>query len=250
VTGRLARDLRTAWRGLLRSPGLAAAAVACLALGIGANLTAFALLRAIEFPILPYPDATKLVQIDAVNEARQAPGYPLSLPDYEDVRARSSAFADLGVSVDRTVTLEDGAEPARLSIKAASPSYFTTLGVGAETGRAFTTADLDGGSRTLVVLSHRVWTERYGRNTDVLGRSFGSIEPLSRSSASCRRASRKTSTRGFQSPEARFPPATIAATSWSDGSVQARASIVRERSSMEWPAPSHRNIRPPTKTGR
>src|SRR5262245_35572755 len=171
VTGRLVRDLRTAWRGLLRARGLSLAAMISLAIGIGANLTAFALLRAVEFAVLPYHDASRLLQIDAANESRQARGYPLSLPDYDDLRARSSVFSDLGVSVDRAVTLDDGREPVRLSIKSASASYFTTLGVQPELGRAFTAVDIDGGTFTLIVLSHRVWTERYGRDPQLVGRT-------------------------------------------------------------------------------
>src|SRR5262249_30204664 len=40
-----------------------------------------------------------------------------------------------------------------------------------ETGRVFTTADVDGGTHGLIVLSHRVWTERYGRDPQFVGRT-------------------------------------------------------------------------------
>jgi putative ABC transport system permease protein len=164
--------VRIAWRGISRAPGLTVAAVLSLALGIGATLTAFGLLRAIEFPALPYPHARELVQIDAANDARQARGFPLSLSDYDDLARRSRAFQTLGVSTDGTMTLEDGAEPARIGMKLASPSYFTALGTSAELGRAFASTDSAAGVTNLVVLSHHLWAERYGSDAKVLGRTI------------------------------------------------------------------------------
>ena len=83
------RITRDAWRALSRSPGLIAAAVVSLGIGIGANLTMFGVLRAIEFPVLSYPEASRLVQIDAYNTASGASGYLISLPDFEDIRRQT-----------------------------------------------------------------------------------------------------------------------------------------------------------------
>ena len=111
------RNARDAWRALARSPGLIVAAVASLGIGIGANLTMFGVLRAIEFPVLPYPDASRLVQIDASSTVRGASGYPVSLPDFDDIRRASRSFAAIAVSADETMTLRGGAEPARIAVK-------------------------------------------------------------------------------------------------------------------------------------
>jgi hypothetical protein len=66
-----------------------------LGIGIGANLTMFGVLRAIEFPVLPYHDASRLVQLDASNAARGASGYPVSLPDFDDIRRENRSFASV-----------------------------------------------------------------------------------------------------------------------------------------------------------
>src|SRR5688500_9124140 len=103
----VSRTGRDAWRTLTRSPGLILAAVISLGVGIGANLTVLGVLRAIEFPILPYPDAARLVQIDAANVVRGATGYPISLPDFEDIRRTSRSFAAVAVSADAIMTLRE-----------------------------------------------------------------------------------------------------------------------------------------------
>lgn len=160
----------TAWRALSRSPGLIAAAVASLGIGIGANLTMFGVLRAIEFPVVSYPDASRLVQIDASNTARGASGYPISLPDFEDIRRANRSFASVAVSADETMTLRGAAEPARISIKRVSGGYFTTLGTSASVGRVFTSAD--GDLAPVVVVSDRLWRDQLNGDTRAVGRGL------------------------------------------------------------------------------
>src|SRR5688500_666046 len=116
----MSRTGRDAWRTLRRSPGLILAAVISLGVGIGANLTVLGVLRAIEFPILPYPDAARLVQLDASNVVRGTAGYPISLADFDDIRRSGRSFAAVAVSADATMTLREGAEPARIAVEGAS----------------------------------------------------------------------------------------------------------------------------------
>ena len=162
------RTTREAWRALARSPGLIIAAVVSLGIGIGANVTMFGVLRAIEYPILPYPDASRLVQLDASNVARGAAGYPVSLPDFDDLRRSTRAFASAAVSADATMTLRDGTEPARIAIKRVSGAFFTTLGTAAAIGRAFT--DADDALARVVVVSERLWREQLNGDAQAVGR--------------------------------------------------------------------------------
>lgn len=163
------RTTRDAWRALMRSPGLVIAAVASLAIGIGANLTVFGVLRAIEFPMLPYPDGSRLVQLDASNVVRGATGYPVSLPDFADVRRTNRSFSAVGASADAVMTLRDATEPTRIAVKRVTGGFFSTLGVRAQLGRAYT--DADGGLTNVVVLSDRLWREQFNGDAGAVGRT-------------------------------------------------------------------------------
>ncbi|HUQ80508.1 MAG TPA: ABC transporter permease, partial [Gemmatimonadaceae bacterium] len=164
-----AHSIRDAWRTLMRSPGLVLAAILSLGIGIGANLTVFGVLRAIEYPVLPYPDASQLVQIDAANVVRSASGFPVSLSDFDDVRRTNRSFSDVGISADAVMTLRDATEPSRIAVKRVTGGYFTTLGVPAILGRAYT--DADGTLPNVVVLSDRLWREQFNGERSAAGRS-------------------------------------------------------------------------------
>jgi len=62
------QDIRYACRSLLRSPWFTAVVIATLALGVGAALTMFSLMRAVLWRPLPYPEPDRIVmiQVDAI----------------------------------------------------------------------------------------------------------------------------------------------------------------------------------------
>ena len=162
------RSVRAAWRTLTRSPGVIVMSVLSLALGIGANLTVFGVLRAIEFPTLPYPDASRLVQIDASNVARGASGYPMSLPDFDDVRRTTRSFRAMAASTDATLTLRGGSESARIAGKRVTEDFFATFGVSPALGRTLASADR---MSSVAVLGHSLWQTQFGGDPRVIGRT-------------------------------------------------------------------------------
>ena len=162
------RGARAAWRALARSPGVIVMSVVSLAIGVGANLTLFGVLRAIEFPILPYPDASRLVQVDASNAARGASGYPMSLPDFDDVRRTARSFRTMAASTDATLTLRGGTEPARIAGKRVTEGFFATFGVRPALGRTIAEAD---GASPVIVLSHNLWQAQFGGDPRAIGRT-------------------------------------------------------------------------------
>jgi len=88
---RLLRDFRYACRSWRRSPGLAAAAIATLALGIGANTAIFNVLEGVILDPLPYHSPIGWLWVALYNRTL---GYPtnLSYPDFLDWRRSSRSF--------------------------------------------------------------------------------------------------------------------------------------------------------------
>ena len=73
-----AQDLRFALRGCAKTPGFAVAAVATLALGIGANTAVFSVVSGVLLRPLPYADPDRIVQL---NETQPRSGFSVETVD-------------------------------------------------------------------------------------------------------------------------------------------------------------------------
>src|SRR6187549_84502 len=93
----LARDLRYAWRGLIRSPLFSAVAVISIALGIGANTAIFTLVDEVLLRMLPVKAPDQLVLFNGARNhfGSNSGGNMLSYPMYEDFRDN---FVDRGAA--------------------------------------------------------------------------------------------------------------------------------------------------------
>ncbi len=165
------QDLRFAVRTLRRNPGFTAAAVAVLALGIGANTAIFSAANAFLFRPLPFGDADRLVMLYETNpefgwtDAAAAPANVL------DWREQVDAFQDVAMYSDflnRVAYVRDG-EPELLGVVNVTGNFFSVLGVKAELGRGFTWDETWTGNDDVVVLSHAFWVSHFGASPDVVG---------------------------------------------------------------------------------
>src|SRR6476659_9657636 len=91
------RDLKYAWRGLVRSPLFTSVAVLSIALGIGANTAIFALMDEVVLRMLPVRAPEQLVLFSGARNhyGSNSGGNMLSFPMYEDFRDN---FVDRGSS--------------------------------------------------------------------------------------------------------------------------------------------------------
>jgi len=168
---RLFDDLRHGLRVLLAKPGFTLIAALTLALGIGANALVFMLIDGVYLRTLPYRDAGTL--IDVYQTSRLAGGEDnVSIPDYVDLHAQVAAFADSALYTDASFNLVDGATPERLQALKATPSLFSTLGVGAAFGRVFGADEAVSGHDHVVVLGDALWRNRFDADPGILERSL------------------------------------------------------------------------------
>jgi len=174
------RDVRYAIRSLRSRPAFALTVVATLALGIGANTAIFTLVDALILRPLPVPHAEQLVIVGdpaAVNSGWN--GSPVtdyvSLPLYQDVRARNTVFTDMyanGQSGDLEVKIGAGAGASTEEPHArfVTGNFFSVLGVPAYTGRTFTAAeDQTPGEDPVAVLTYDYWQRRFSGSRTAIG---------------------------------------------------------------------------------
>src|SRR5437764_10787547 len=90
------RDLRFAFRSLLRARGLAATVIVTLALGIGANAAIFSVVRGVLLRPLVNRDEDHLVYIRQLSQATGADNMTFSVPEMDDLRARVKTLSAIG----------------------------------------------------------------------------------------------------------------------------------------------------------
>ena len=165
------QDIRFGARTLLRSPGYTLIATLTLALGIGASIAMFTVMRSVLWRPLPYPDADRLVVIEAdVRGMRNAGAHPGELLD---LRARSRTLERIAMAngVDAHVEIDGVVE--RAAAASVSDDFLPLLGLSPTLGRQFEERrDAGGGPVRSVIISDGLWRRRFAGNPAVVGRVF------------------------------------------------------------------------------
>src|SRR5215207_10729453 len=155
-------DLRYAIRTLRRTPGFAVAAVACLALGIGANTAIFSVINGVLLRPLPFRDPAALVMVWEHAPRQGQDRNVVSPANYLDWRAQNSTFADIGAYIDWRANLTGIDEPVEVARSIATATFFSVLGVPAELGRVYTPEEDTPNGPRVAVVSHRLWQRQFG----------------------------------------------------------------------------------------
>jgi predicted permease len=172
LLGDFGGDVRRTLRGLSRRPGFAAIAAATLALGIGANAAMFGLVdRLLLSPPRHVRDAASLVRLrfDQVNlGGSRITWVRTSVPAYQRLAAQPSGFAGVAGYAELPLTLTLGDEVEELRVLAVTPQYFSVLGTQPALGR-FPSEGAEAADQRAIVISHSLWTRRFGGTADALG---------------------------------------------------------------------------------
>lgn len=168
----LLQDLRYGVRMLARNPGFASIAVLSLALGIGANTAIFSVVNAVLLRSLPFNEPDGLVMVwEDVSFA----GFPRNTPapaNYADWKAQNQVFEDIAALDGRSFSLTGDGEPEKVAGYGATASLFPLLGVNPVLGRVFLPEDDTPEANKVVVLSYRLWQQRYGGEQSIIGREL------------------------------------------------------------------------------
>ena len=170
--GSLLKDIRFAFRRLLKSPGFTLTAVASLALGVGANTAIFSLVNTALLRPLPARQPERLVSLAVSGEGGSMLAF--SYPAYRDFRERSGETLD-GLFATRLapMSLSRGGDNQRIWGYLVTGNYFDVLGVAAARGRTLQPED-DAAplASPVAVISHASWRHRFGSDPDIVGREL------------------------------------------------------------------------------
>jgi putative ABC transport system permease protein len=161
--------LQMAVKRCWRRPAVAGATLVTLAAGIGLTASLFAILDAVLWRPLPLPEVQQVVSIDTLAAGvpdGSSPGLFLAWRD----RVRTLSVVSAIRSADATIDDVHGID--RLPGAYVTAAYFDVLGLAAERGRVFD-RDLDRpGGHAVVVVSYRLWQQRYAGDEGTIGRTI------------------------------------------------------------------------------
>jgi putative ABC transport system permease protein len=163
------QDITFALRQLARARAFAATAIVTLALGIGATAAVFSAVYAVVLKPLPFADADRVVQVLPMR--RGAVSDIVSGGELSAIRARRDAFVRVaGIRRGAGFTITDAETPEVLNGMMVTAEYFPLLGISPQLGRGFLESDDVPGAPRVVLVSHRLWKNRFGGDTALVGR--------------------------------------------------------------------------------
>lgn len=170
IIDELANDTRYAVRLMARERWFTAATVVALSLGIGATSTMVTLLYSMNFRGLPFHEAHALVGV--TGEPTRSQGGRIPFAVFETWRSASRSFEAISAEADSPVNLGDDSRATdQFGGTYLSYNGFALLGERPLLGRDFLPEDDRPGAVPVAIIGYRVWTDRYGSDPAVIGRT-------------------------------------------------------------------------------
>lgn len=171
----LRQNIRFAFRQLHKSPGFTAVAVLILALGIGANTAIFSVVHAVLLEPLPFSDADRLVQIWHTPPQSSFPGmsqFAVSAANFLDWQKQNTVFDRMALYGGGGFEWTAGARPETVVAGRVTSDFFGVLGVQPLFGRLFSPEEDHPGKNHEVILTYKLWKERFASDPNVVGRTM------------------------------------------------------------------------------
>jgi predicted permease len=175
LLGSLIQDGKYGLRALRKTPGFTAVAILTLALGLGASMAVFSVVHGILLSPLPYPDANRIAVLWRLAPPAAAIGgdeFPWGHMDFSSFLKQARSFEALGAFQADSFNLTGAGDPVFLEGMRATSGFFPALGVAPALGRFYTSEEERAGHEHVVVLSDRVWRERFSADPAIPGRAI------------------------------------------------------------------------------
>src|SRR5271155_2483429 len=164
-------DLKFAVRSLMRAKGLAITVVLTLALGIGANVAIFSVVRGVLLRPLVNRDEDRLVYIRQSAPGSGIENTTFSIPEIQDLRTRVKTVTAFGDFSTIDFTMVGLSDPREVRAGVIDGSYFEVMGLHPVLGRLLDAHDDGPNAAGAVVLTHRFWTTALKSDPSVVGKT-------------------------------------------------------------------------------
>jgi len=165
-------DVRIGLRSLLRAKSFAATVAITLALGIGANVATFSVVRAVLLRPLVNRDQDRLIYIRQSGPGVGAANMTFSVPEVRDLRSRVKSISAFGeFSTVDFALIGLGVEPRMVKAGVVNGSFFEVMGLCPVLGRLLDEHDDGPDAAPVAVLTHRFWTTALNRDPSVIGKT-------------------------------------------------------------------------------
>lgn len=172
-TRQFGRDLSYGVRLLLKAPGFSAAAIANIALGVGAATAIFSVVYGVALKPLPFRDPDRLVSIYSTSVNIGFARMSVNAADHRDWLASNQSFEDIALYRNlANFNLTGAGEPERLLGARISPNLLPLLGVSPVLGRGFAEDEDESGKDTVILLSDGLWRRRFGADPSIVGKTI------------------------------------------------------------------------------
>ena len=167
----LKQDLGYAIRSLRKSPAFTAAAVATLALGLGAALVVVTIVDGVLLRPLPYRDPANVTMI-WMRQPELSFDLPFSSGFYNLIEREQRGFESIAAfrSWGYSLATPGSDDVESVTGSRVSPALFTVLGVRPLAGQAFTREHAIPGAPKVAVISHDLWQRRFGGDASIIGK--------------------------------------------------------------------------------
>jgi putative ABC transport system permease protein len=163
----LGRNIRFGLRLLVKNLGFTSVALLALTLGIGANTAIFSVVYATLLAPLPYPNPDQLVIVwSKVNGNRNG----VSAGDFLDWKQQSTVFQDLCAWTGGSYSLSTSDHPEMIQTRLTTAGFNNMVGTPFFLGRDILPEEGVVGKNRVVVMTHRLWIERFGSDRDIIGK--------------------------------------------------------------------------------
>ena len=167
---RFIQDLKYSLRTLRQQRAFTIAAVAALALGIGATTAVFSVVDAILLRPFPYPDPSRIVMF--MNTSPNGQGGGASPIKFVHWSHQTSAIQDAAAFRNVTMNYTGGDIPEQVNAGNVSEAFFRLWGAKPLIGRTFSADEDRPNGPRVAVLSYAWWTRRFAADPSVVGKTI------------------------------------------------------------------------------